>query len=51
MSLIKMVFLKKSQYKCPKIRIFEKIRTRTDKFVRVGTLNECLNNYIEHVYN
>ncbi len=29
---------KKNLYKSPKIRIFEKIRTCTDKSVRVGTL-------------
>ncbi len=37
-----MVSLKKNPYKSPKIRIFEKIRTKiricTDKSVRVGTL-------------
>ncbi len=38
-----MVSLKKNPYKSPKIRIFEKIRTKirtcTDKSIRVGPLN------------
>ncbi len=44
---MKMVSLKKNPYKSPKIRIFEKIRTKirtcTDKSVRVGTLSRSLN--------